>query len=176
MTESAVSGALVHKDEGIQKSVYYISRSLTEAQIRYQRMKKLVLALFVPLRKLRHYFQSFPITVLTKHPLRNIIENPEATRMIAKWAAELNPHDVKYEPKTTIKGQVLADFIAEFTPRTSAQGDMLEGWIINVDGASNSKGASIRLVLTLPRAPLSSNHSYSIFLLEQQGRARSHNY
>ena len=56
VSEFTVSGALVREDEGIQKLVYYISMSLTEAQTRYQRMKKLAFALFVTSRKLRHYF------------------------------------------------------------------------------------------------------------------------
>ena len=75
----------------------------------------MVLALFIISRKLKHYFQTFPITVLTEHPLRSIIENPEATGRILKWALELRPYGLKYEPRTTIKGQVLADFIADFT-------------------------------------------------------------
>ena len=83
-------------------------------------MEKLALALFITSRKLRHYFQSFMITVLIEHPLRSIIENPEATGRIVKWGAELNPYDIKYEPRTAIKGQVLADFITEFTPGASA--------------------------------------------------------
>ena len=53
-----------------------------------------------------------------------------------------------YEPRTTIKGQVLADFIIDFTLRVTEQGDLLKGWIQNVDGASNSKGAGIGIVLT----------------------------
>ena len=52
MSESIVSAALVREDEGIQKSVYYFSRSLTGAQIWYLRMKKLALALFITSRKL----------------------------------------------------------------------------------------------------------------------------
>jgi len=43
------------------------------------------------------------------------VEKLQATGWIAKWATELKPYDIKYEPKTIIKGQVLADFIAEFT-------------------------------------------------------------
>jgi len=67
VTESAVNGTLVREDEGIQKSVYYINHSMNGPQLRYQRLKKLVLALFIILRKLKHYFQIFSITVLTEH-------------------------------------------------------------------------------------------------------------
>ena len=67
-------------------------------QTRYQRLKKLVLALFIILRKLKHYFQTLPITVLTKHPLRTTVEDLEATRRISKWASELRSYKLKYEP------------------------------------------------------------------------------
>ena len=61
---------------------------------------------------------------------------------------ELKPYDIKYEPRTAIKEKVLADFITEFTPGAPAQSNLLEGWILNVDEASNSKGSGIRNVLT----------------------------
>ena len=57
-------------------------------------------------------------------------------------------HGLRYEPRTTIKGQVLADFIVDFTPGATEQAEQLEGWILNVDEASNSKEAGIRIVLT----------------------------
>ena len=74
-----------------------------------------MLAHFVTVRKLKHYFQSFSVVVLTKYPLRSIVENPEASGRIAKWVTEIRPFGVTFEPRTSIKGQMLADFIAEFT-------------------------------------------------------------
>ena len=47
-----------------------------------------------------------------------------------------------------IMGQVLADFIANFTPGIIEHADQLEGWILNVDGASNNKRAGIEIILT----------------------------
>ena len=133
---------------GVQKLVYYVSKPLLDVEIRYQRMKKMVLALLIVLRKLKHNFQSFRIVMLTEHPLKSIVENPQATERISKWATELKPYGIKYKSRTTIKGQVLKDFIAEFTPRASAQSDLLDGWILNIDGASNNKGSGIGIVLT----------------------------
>jgi len=46
VSESVVSGALVWVDEGVQKSVYYVDKSLLDAETRYQRMEKVVLTLF----------------------------------------------------------------------------------------------------------------------------------
>jgi len=63
-----------------------------------------VLALFIISRKLKHYFQTFPIIVLTEHPLRSAMENPKAIGEISKWASELRSYGLKYEPRTIIKG------------------------------------------------------------------------
>jgi len=110
-------------------------------------MKKLALALYVTSRKLRHYFQSFSITILIEHPLRSITETPEATWRITKWTSELNPYGVKYEPRTMINGQVLANFITKFTLGALIQSDALEGWILNIGRALNNKRAGVRLFL-----------------------------
>ena len=64
----------------------------------------MVLALFIISRKLKHYFQTFLITVLTEHPIRSIVKNLEATGRISKWTSKLRSYRLKYEPKTTIKG------------------------------------------------------------------------
>jgi len=83
ISESAVNEALI-REGSVQKPVYYVSKSLLDVETRYQRMEKMVLAPFVISRKLKHYFQSFQIVVLTEHPLKNIMENPQTTGRIAK--------------------------------------------------------------------------------------------
>ena len=59
-----------------------------------------MLALCIISRKLKHYFQTFPIMVLTEHPLRSIVENSKETGRISKWASELRSYGLKYEPRT----------------------------------------------------------------------------
>ena len=54
-------------------------------------------------RKLKHYFQEHPITVVSSAPLVEIIRNTEATGRIAKWAIELGPYHINYQPRTAIK-------------------------------------------------------------------------
>jgi len=102
--------------------------------------------------------------VLTEYPLRSIIDNPEATRQITKWAAELNPYDIKYEPTVAINGQVVAYFIAEFTLGALTQSDPREGCFLNVDGASNCKGQASGSSSPPLRIPSSNNPSYSASL------------
>jgi len=66
--------ALVHDEEGVQKPVYYVSHSMNRSQTKYQKLEKSVFALFIILRKFKHYFQTFPAIVLTEHPLRSIMK------------------------------------------------------------------------------------------------------
>ena len=64
---------------------------------------------------MRSYFQSHSIIVITNYPLCQVLQKPEASRRLLKWAIELGQFDVSYRPRTTIKGQALVDFIIEFT-------------------------------------------------------------
>jgi hypothetical protein len=73
----------------IQKPVYYVSEVLHEAKARYLETHKLLYAVLVASRKLRHYFQAHRVVVVTSFTLRAILNNSNATGNIAKWAIEL---------------------------------------------------------------------------------------
>ena len=77
-------------------------------------MKKLALAFLVAARKLRPYFQAHMIIVLTNHPLRKVMNKPDATGRLIQWAIELNKFNIEYRPRQAVKAQALADFIVEF--------------------------------------------------------------
>ena len=66
-------------------------------------------------RKLLHYFTDHEVTVVTSYPLEDIVRNLDTTGWISKWALKLMGHDIRYTPRTAIKSQALADFIAEWT-------------------------------------------------------------
>jgi len=114
----------------------------------------MALALFIVSRKIKYNFQSFQIIVLIEHSLKSIRENPQATKRVTKWTMDLKPYGIKYQPRTIIKGQVLADFIAEFTPGAPAQSNLLEGWILSINIASNSKGSGTGVILMTPKEPI----------------------
>jgi hypothetical protein len=99
-----------------QKPVYNVSEVLQEAKARYLETHKLLYAVLVASRKLRHYFQAHKVVVMTSFPLKAILYNPNATGNIAKWAAELAEFQLDFQPRHAIKSQVLADFIIEWTP------------------------------------------------------------
>ena len=55
------------------------------------------------------------MVVLTQLPLKSVLRSADYTRRVAKWGTILGAFDIKYMPHTSIKGQVLADLVAEFT-------------------------------------------------------------
>ncbi|KAK1645297.1 hypothetical protein QYE76_063102 [Lolium multiflorum] len=93
---------------GVQRPVYYISEVLTESKQRYHHFQKLAYGVFLGTRKLRHYFQDHPVTVVSKAPLSMILNNADATGHTAKWGIELSAFDIAYKARTTVKSQVLA--------------------------------------------------------------------
>ena len=105
----------VGKEYPVQRPVYYVSEVLIESKQRYPHWQKLLYGMFMASRKLKHYFQGHPITVVSSAPLGDIIQNREATRRVAMWAIKLGPHGLKYMPHTAIKSQALVDFINDWT-------------------------------------------------------------
>ena len=112
---AAVSAALIREEERVQKPIYYASRALRGAEESYSPMEKLAFALVTVACKLKPYFQAHMVVVLIDKPLRQAISNPDAAGRLALWAIELREFDIQCRPRTAIKGQVVADFIAEFT-------------------------------------------------------------
>ena len=109
-----VSLVLIRINNGVQRPIFYVSKSLHEAEVRYLSLEKTILAIVHATRKLPHYFQSHTVVVLTQLPLRSLLRSVGFTRRIAKWGTILGTFDIKYIPCTSIKGQVLADLVAKF--------------------------------------------------------------
>ena len=143
-----------------------MSKSLHEAEVRYLPLEKAILAVVLGTRKLPHYFQAHIVVILTQLPLKTILRSADYTGRIAKWGTILGAFDIKYMPRTSIKGQVLADLVAEFTepeieeiPSGGNMDEKLVGtisqyclltWEVHVDEASNQKGSGVGLVLMSP--------------------------
>ena len=93
-----------------------------EAETHYLPLEKAVLAIINALRKLPYYFQTHTVVVLTQLLLQALLQKSDYTGTIAKWETMLGAYNVRYMPHTAIKGQVLADFVAEFTESIADKG------------------------------------------------------
>ena len=80
----AISFVLIRVDSGIQRPVYYVSKSLNEAEVRYLPLEKVILAVVHATRKLPHYFQAHTVIVLTQLPLKSIPRSADYTGRVAK--------------------------------------------------------------------------------------------
>jgi hypothetical protein len=98
----------------VQQPVYFVSEVLSESKAQYQPVQKLLYAVLITSRQLRHYFQEYSITVVSDYPLGDILQNQYATERISKWAVELGALTIDFKSRTTIKSQALVDFVAEW--------------------------------------------------------------
>jgi ribonuclease HI len=156
-TTQVVSAAIVveRREEGhtllVQRPVYFINEVLSETKIRYPQIQKLLYAVILTRRKLRHYFESRPVTVVSSFPLGEIIQCREASGRIAKWAVELLGETLSFAPRKAIKSQVLADFLAEWVdtqlPTAPIQAEL---WTMYFDGSLMKTGAGAGLLFISP--------------------------
>ncbi|GJR12107.1 reverse transcriptase domain-containing protein [Tanacetum coccineum] len=126
--KEAISAVLMTERDGKQMPIYFVSRALQGSKINYTLMEKLILAL--------------------------ILSNPEVTGRLLKWSFELEEHDIHYRPRTSVKGQILADFIMEYpennppnTPMKDKE-ELPDPWILFTDGSSWIEGSGAGLIIT----------------------------
>ena len=84
-----VSLVLIQVDSSIQRLIYYVSKSLHEAEVHYLPLEKAILAVVHATRKLPHYFQAHTVVVLTQLPLRSLLQSSDYTGKIVKWGHNL---------------------------------------------------------------------------------------
>jgi ribonuclease HI len=141
------------EEEGKSKQipVYFASEALSGSKIFYSELEKLAYAVVMAARKLRHYFEGHRIRVITNEPLNNLFANKEASTRIIKWGTELSEYIVDFERRSTIKSQVLEDFVVDWTSPTHNFGvEIPTPWIVQRDGAWCHKGVGISVIVTSP--------------------------
>uniref|UniRef100_A0A2N9FTE0 RNA-directed DNA polymerase n=1 Tax=Fagus sylvatica TaxID=28930 RepID=A0A2N9FTE0_FAGSY len=159
--EDLKSAVLIRIKDTVQCPVYYASKTMTEAETHYPPLEKVGLALITAADKLPQYFQAHTVYLVTQYPVQAMFNKADFTGRIWKWGAKISALGVKYLPRTAIKGQVLADFVAEFAPTSEPNNlgestpqedspDRTGWWKVYVDGASNSKGSGTGVVIITP--------------------------
>jgi hypothetical protein len=155
-SHSAVSATLVQEklDDQVKKQapVYFISEVLCLSKKNYTELEKVLYAVLMASRKLRHYFQAYHIIVPSSQPLKDIMRNREATGRIGKWVAELNEFIIDYVNRSSVQSQALADFIADWM--SGAQEEEInkdaKAWTVFCDGSWGTFGAGAAAILVAP--------------------------
>jgi len=98
ITEKAISAVLVQDQDQVQKPIYFVSKVLQGPEVRYQALEKAALAVVFSARRLRHYFQSFTVLLMTDLPIQKVLKKLDVAGRMVKWAVELSEFDIKYEP------------------------------------------------------------------------------
>ncbi|GKV48237.1 hypothetical protein SLEP1_g55063 [Rubroshorea leprosula] len=124
ISDEAISSVLLRKEAKQQKPIYYISSVLHGAELRYPIAEKAALAV--------------------------ILQKPECSGRLIKWAVELGEFEITFQQRSAIRAQALADFIVECTPCPSTSNPEPNDWTLYVDGASSSKGSGAGTLLIGP--------------------------
>ncbi|GKV46573.1 hypothetical protein SLEP1_g53545 [Rubroshorea leprosula] len=133
------------------ESLYLYLGVLQGAEQNYPLAEKAAFALVCTARKLRAYFQSHQIVVYTDLPLRKILQKPKLSGRLIGWSVELSEYDPKFQPRTTIKGKAVADFLVECILATMEEkAPEHPVWVLYVDGAANVDGSGAGAVLVGP--------------------------
>jgi hypothetical protein len=134
-----------------QRLVSNVSEVMADAKTRYTQPQKLLYALLIMSRKLRHYFQAHKIVVPSSFPLGEIIRNRDANGRIVKWSVELGEFEIEFCPSQAIKSQILAGFVSKWTEiQMPPPKERPKHWIMYFDGALNLEGTGAGVLFISP--------------------------
>ncbi|XP_057811780.1 uncharacterized protein LOC131026016 [Salvia miltiorrhiza] len=145
----SLSSVLVREENRQQKPIYFVSKVIQGAELRYTEVEKTAYTIMITARKLRPYFLSHKVIVRTIIPFKQILGRPDLVGKMVKWAIELGEYEVEFEPRTTIRAQALADFIQEAT-----RWPMRGPWTAQVDGSVTKEGCGVGIYITAPEGEI----------------------
>ena len=150
VSERAISSVLLQEQDWVQRPIYFVSKVLQGPEMRYQALEKAALAVVFSTRRLRHYFQSFTVMVMTDLSICKVLQKSDVMGRMARGAVELSEFDIHYKPRGPIKGQIYADFIVELSLAATHQEGADFKWVLSIDGSSNQQGSGAGIILEGP--------------------------
>ncbi|KAG9453450.1 hypothetical protein H6P81_006354 [Aristolochia fimbriata] len=166
--EKSVGALLAQCDEdNKERSLYYRSRTLVGAELNYTPIEKTCLALVFAVQKLRHYLLTHSTKLISRaDPLKYIMSRPILSGRLAKWALLLSEFEIDFVPQRAIKGQALANFLAdhpilaeweiseELPDEEIFLVEILPHWEMYSDGVARRSGAGARVLFISPNKDL----------------------
>ncbi|XP_058208205.1 uncharacterized protein LOC131321220 [Rhododendron vialii] len=153
-------GCLLAQDNenGHEQAIYYLSKRLNECEIKYKPIEKLCLTLYFSAIKLRCYMLPSTVHVIAQTDIiKYILTRPILRGKQGKWLLSLIEYDLQYVPQKAVKGQVLADFVANH-PNMLMEKDEFEihmiemkPWKLSFDGSKTDRGVGAGIVFTFPK-------------------------
>jgi ribonuclease HI len=159
--DTSIASVVVQVYDGKEKVVFYLSRRMLDTETRYHEIEKLCLCLFFTCTKLRHILLSVEIIVICKlDVIKYMLTAPVLKGRLWKWMFTLSEFNIRYQPMNVVKGQALADLIAERINTNIATLSM-RAWAMYVDGSAREDGCGIGVLLVSPRGV---TYSFSVRL------------
>jgi hypothetical protein len=147
--------------DSIEKVVFYLSRRMLDTETRYHEMEKLCLCLFFTYTKLWHILLFAEIIVICKSDIiKHMLSALVLKGQLRKWMFTLSEFNIRYQPAKAVKGQALADLIAERI-NTNIATLSVRVWAMYFDGSACEDGCGIGILLVSPRGV---TYSFSIRL------------
>nr|GEY04061.1 reverse transcriptase domain-containing protein [Tanacetum cinerariifolium] len=119
-------------------------------ELNYTPMEKLVLSLVFAAKRFWRYFQAHPVVVITNQPIKQIMSRPDVAGRLQKWSVMLGEHNITYRPRTSVKRQVLEDFLAEMPDESQSNASVVDTqqdlWTPFMDGSSCVDGFSAEIL------------------------------
>jgi hypothetical protein len=114
VSDTSIASVVVQLYDDKERVVFYLSRRMLDAETRYPDMEKLCLCLFFTCTKLRHILLSAEVIIICKSDvIKHMLSAPVLKGRLGKWMFALSEFDIRYQPAKAVKGQVLANLIAE---------------------------------------------------------------
>jgi hypothetical protein len=159
--DTSIASVVVQVYDGKEKVVFYLSRRMLDTETRYHEIEKLCLCLFFTCTKLRHILLSVEIIVICKlDVIKYMLTAPVLKGRLWKWMFTLSEFNISYQPMNVVKGQALADLIAERINTNIATLSM-RAWAMYFDGSAREDGCGIGVLLVSPRGV---TYSFSVRL------------
>jgi ribonuclease HI len=159
--DTSIALVVIQVHDNKERVVFYLSRRMLDAETRYPDIEKLCLCLFFTCTKLRHILLSVEVIIIYKSDvIKHMLLAPMLKGRLEKWMFALSEFDIRYQPTKAVKGQALADLIAERV-NTNIAVLFVQAWAMYFDGSVCGDGCGIGILLVSPRG---ATYSFSIRL------------